>query len=62
MSKINVFQMTKSLSGRKVAYIKEGFNNCEPEVKTVVMESLKHFKASGVDVEEVSLPWHIDSA
>ena len=52
--------MSKELTGRKVAYITEGFKNCEADVKSVVMDSLKHFREAGVEVEEVSLPWHTD--
>lgn len=53
-------QLTGDVRGKKVAYLKEGFDVCEPDVVNVVTNSTKYLEQAGVFVQEVSLPAHHD--
>ena len=51
-------QLNKDVSGRKIAFVTEGFECCDAEVCDVIKDSFKYFRSADVTVEEVSIPWH----
>ena len=46
------------MSGRKVALVTEGMQRSDKNVRDVISGAMAHFRAAGVTVEEVSIPWH----
>lgn len=56
-----MFQLTGDLTGMKIALLKEGFENCEPEVESLVRDAAGKLSQKGAIVEEVSIPMHKDS-
>lgn len=54
----------RSAEGLRIAVVKEGFGqpNSMPEVDATVRKAIKRFARLGVEVSEVSIPWHRDAA
>ncbi|XP_046561213.1 amidase-like [Haliotis rubra] len=49
------------ISGKKIGVLKEGFDVCtEPDVVEIVRREVDRLKEAGAEVEEVSLPIHLD--
>ena len=46
------------MSGRKVALVTEGMQCSDKNVRDVISRSMAHFRAAGITVEDVSIPWH----
>lgn len=58
-----VSQLEASISGRKAALLKEGFDNCEEEdVKNLVKKVAAQLHHVRVSVTEASVPLHQESA
>ena len=51
-------QLERDLSGRKVALVTEGMQCSDKNVRDVISGAMAHFRAAGIMVEEVSIPWH----
>ncbi|XP_071083302.1 amidase-like [Haliotis cracherodii] len=49
------------ISGKKIGVLKQGFDVCtEPDVVEIVRREVDRLKEAGAEVEEVSLPIHLD--
>ncbi|XP_046341308.1 amidase-like [Haliotis rufescens] len=54
-------QINVNISGKKIGVLKEGFDVCtEPDVVEIVRREVDRLKEAGAEVEEVSLPIHLD--
>ena len=53
----------QNVKGLRIAMVKEGFGqpNAMPEVDAIVRQAAKRFAKLGVEVDEVSIPWHRDA-
>ena len=46
------------MSGKKVGLLTEGFDGCEQDVQTMVMDAAKLRTGDGAIVEKMSIPMH----
>ncbi|XP_046339775.1 amidase-like [Haliotis rufescens] len=54
-------ELESGISGKKIGVLKEGFDVCtEPDVVEIVRREVDRLKKAGAEVEEVSLPTHLD--
>ena len=51
-------QLSRNVSGQKIAFVTEGFECCDAEVCDVIKDSFKYLRSADVTVEEISIPWH----
>lgn len=55
-----VFQINVSVEGKKVGLLKEGFDICVDEIKTIVRQAADRLTEAGMVVMETSIPEHRD--
>ncbi len=54
-------QLTGDLTDTKIGILKEGFEECDPEVEQIVRDAAAKLSQKGATLEEVSIPMHSDS-
>jgi len=55
--------LADSAAGLRVGVVREGFGhpNSDPEVDAAVRAAAEVLRSAGLEVEEVSIPWHLDA-